>query len=82
MNAEHPEINDPCEFLWDRMYVWFDGKTNPCDADYKSLLSFGNVLNNSIKEIWNGKIIENNRKMHINDERKKINPCNKCGVTF
>ncbi len=82
MNAEHPDINDPCEFLWDRMYVWFDGKTNPCDADYKSLLSFGNMSSNSIKEIWNGKIIENTRNMHVNGDRKKVNPCNKCGVTF
>ena len=33
-----PDINtkDPCENLWDRMYIWFDGKVNPCDADYKS----------------------------------------------
>ena len=26
-------------YLWDRMYVWFDGKVNPCDADY-ALLSY------------------------------------------
>jgi sulfatase maturation enzyme AslB (radical SAM superfamily) len=33
-NKIHPDIVDPCENLWDRMYIWFDGKVNPCDADY------------------------------------------------
>ena len=81
-NLEHPEINDPCELLWDRMYVWFDGKVNPCDADYKSHLSYGNVKENSIKEIWESKIIAKTRENHLSGKRKNINPCNKCGVTF
>ena len=34
------------------MYVWFDGKCNPCDADYKSYLSYGDVSKNSIKEVF------------------------------
>ena len=38
-NEVHPDINDACENFWDRMYVWFDGKVNPCDADYKSYLT-------------------------------------------
>ena len=49
-NKPHPEINDPCENLWDRMYIWFDGKVNPCDADYKSLLSYGNAKDKTIQE--------------------------------
>ena len=57
-NSEHPEINDPCEYLWDRMYIWFDGKVNPCDADYKSMLSYGSAKENSIKDLWNNKIIK------------------------
>jgi radical SAM protein with 4Fe4S-binding SPASM domain len=81
-NAEHPEINDACENLWDRMYIWFDGKVNPCDADYKSLLSYGSAKINSIKDLWKNKTIMNFRENHLNGNRKKLNPCNKCGVTF
>ena len=81
-NAEHPDINDPCENLWDRMYVWFDGKVNPCDADYKSYLSYGNVKDHSIKNVWESKIIKKIREDHLKGCRNKINPCNKCGVTF
>ncbi len=81
-NKPHPEINDPCENLWDRMYIWFDGKVNPCDADYKSYLSYGNVNEFSIKKLWNSKIIKNIRNKHITNQRSEIDSCNKCGVTF
>tara|TARA_B110000483_G_C18103092_1_gene506630 strand:- start:21 stop:1190 length:1170 start_codon:yes stop_codon:yes gene_type:complete len=81
-NKTHPEINDPCENLWDRMYIWFDGKVNPCDADYKSYLSYGNVNEFSIKKLWNNKTIKNLRNKHTTNQRSEIDPCNKCGVTF
>ena len=42
-----------CSDLWRRMFVWFDGKVNPCDYDYKSLLSNWNAHALSISEIWN-----------------------------
>ena len=81
-NKTHPDINDPCENLWDRMYIWFDGKVNPCDADYKSYLSYGNVNEFSIKQLWISKIIKNIRNKHLTNQRSEIDPCNKCGVTF
>ena len=77
-----PEIKDPCENLWDRMYVWFDGKVNPCDADYKSYLSYGNAKEYNLKDLWNNKVISNTRNQHLNKNRTKINPCDRCGVTF
>ena len=81
-NDPHAKINDPCENLWDRLYVWFDGKVNPCDADYKSFLSYGNLNDYSIKDVWNNKIIKKLRDEHINNERNKTNPCDRCGATF
>ncbi len=81
-NKPHPEINDPCENLWDRMYIWFDGKVNPCDADYKSLLSYGNAKDKTIKELWNNKFIKKNREIHLSNKRCDINPCDRCGATY
>lgn len=81
-NEVLPEITDPCENLWDRMYVWFDGKVNPCDADYKSYLSYGNAKEYSLKELWNNKFISKTREEHQKKNRTKINPCDRCGVTF
>ena len=81
-NDLHPELNKPCELLWNRMYIWFDGKANPCDSDYKSYLSYGNANNNTIKEIWKSKKIQEIRDNHLNKRRNEIDPCNKCGADF
>lgn len=81
-NKPHPDINDPCENLFDRIYVWFNGDVNPCDADYKSKLSFGNINNDTIKNIWNNKIITKLREDHLNSNRNQHMPCDRCGVSF
>ena len=77
-NSPHQDITEPCENLWDRMYVWFDGKVNPCDADYKSYLSYGSLENSNILDIWNSKKIDKLRYDHINKQRLKHNPCDRC----
>mgnify|MGYP006075678515 CR=1 FL=1 len=82
LNDTIDHLIEPCEYLFDRMYVWFDGKVNPCDADYKSYLSYGDVNENSISEIWNGPKIKKLRSDHLNNKRNQIEPCNKCGVQF
>ena len=81
-NEVLPNIKDPCENLWDRMYVWFDGKVNPCDADYKSYLSYGSAKEYNLKELWNNKVISKTREQHTKKNRNEINPCDRCGVTF
>ena len=81
-NAPHEDINSACSYLWDRMYVWFDGLCNPCDEDYKSYLSYGNLKNNSIKEVWNSKDIKIKRQKHLSSLRNQLTPCDRCGVCF
>lgn len=69
---------EPCEFLWERLYVWYDGKINPCDFDYKSFLSVGNVEDTSIKDAWLGKGYEKLREAHSSSKRSKVTPCDRC----
>ena len=47
------------------MFIWWDGKVNPCDTDYKSKLSVGK-FNLNISEIWKGEKYQKIRDMHIN----------------
>jgi len=70
--------SEPCRYLWERMYIWFDGTVNPCDTDYKSELSTGSVLNNSISEIWNGQKYSLLRNAHLDGKRSKCYPCDRC----
>lgn len=73
-------INEPCTDLWRRMFVWHDGKTNPCDVDYKSYLSVGGVSSNMIKELWNGDKYNNLRSSHLSVNRDEVDPCSRCTV--
>ena len=67
-----------CDYLWERMYVWYDGLCNPCDADYKSKLCVGSAKEKSIREIWHGQKYTELRSMHSNGKRDIIFPCNRC----
>ena len=72
------QIKSPCSELWSRLFVWQDGKVNPCDYDYKSKLSKWNIKNNTISDIWKSEEYEYLRYCHLNKLRNKIDPCNRC----
>ena len=71
-NDEKNNIESPCSELWRRMYVWWDGKMNPCENDYKSYLKIGNFNENSIKEAWNSEFYKKLRKDHISKKETNI----------
>ena len=77
---ETNEITEPCSDLWRRLFVWWDGKINPCDVDYKSLLSVGNITENNIDKLWSSDAYQNLRTMHLKKKRAGIKPCNACTV--
>ena len=60
------------------MFIWWDGKTNPCDTDYKSYLSVGEYSNTNISSLWNSDKYKKLRESHLNNNRKSFNPCNSC----
>ena len=78
--CEHSEIYTPCSDLWRRMFVWWDGKINPCDVDYKSELSLGNIKNNNISKLWKSVSYQKLRQKHETKLRNTVSPCNKCIV--
>jgi MoaA/NifB/PqqE/SkfB family radical SAM enzyme len=67
-NAIHPEITESCIYPWERLYIWHDGTINPCDVDYKSLLSPGKIQDfSSIEEAW--RHLSPLRKKHLDGNR-------------
>ena len=79
-NKSSNEIIEPCSDLWRRMFVWWDGKINPCDVDYKSHLSVGNFYKNNIQELWNSEKYKLLRETHLSKKRQKKSPCSSCLV--
>ena len=73
-------IMTPCSDLWRRMFIWWDGKTNPCDVDYKSLLSVGNYPNKTLKQLWKSNSYNILREKHLIEKRNSIKPCSSCVV--
>ena len=72
------EIKETCSELYRRMFLWWDGKVNPCDYDYKSTLSKWNINNETISSVWNSEYYNNIRTLHNEKKRKSLTPCNKC----
>ncbi len=79
--SKSSNIDKPCSDLWRRMFVWWDGKTNPCDTDYKSMLSPGNFDTKNLKELWNSTHYNDLRNKHLKNKRKELFPCKNCYVT-
>ena len=74
-------ITESCSDLWRRMFIWWDGKTNPCDVDYKSNLSVGSFVEKSISELWTSESYQMLREKHLTSKRQTIKPCSSCTVT-
>jgi radical SAM protein with 4Fe4S-binding SPASM domain len=77
-NNDILNLDKPCDVLWERMYVWYDGVCNPCDFDYLSKLQTGNVERQSISEIWKSEAYTALREKHTNEGRSNLNPCDRC----
>jgi radical SAM protein with 4Fe4S-binding SPASM domain len=73
-------VSAPCSDLWRRMFIWFDGKVNPCDTDYKSMLSVGNINEKSMTELWQSDGYNRLREAHLKNKRSLVSPCQRCVV--
>ena len=76
--SKYSGIQTPCSDLWRRMFVWWDGKVNPCDVDYKSKLSVGDIKNSNISELWKSDDYNKLRQRHDSKLRNDTSPCNRC----
>ena len=70
----------PCSDLWRRAFVWWDGRMNPCDVDYKSELCPGAVGKSGVSDIWRGEGYSKLRATHLAGARQTLSPCKGCVV--
>lgn len=81
-NTYTQPVNDvvtPCSDLWRRMFVWWDGRVNPCDVDYKSTLSVG-CAQSDLGELWRSAPYMSLRRRHLEKQRSQCQPCNRCSA--
>ena len=77
-NPIDPQDTRACGLPFERLYIWYDGTTNPCDTDYKSYLSPGNVSQISIAEAWTN--LAGLRQSMESGNRQLNTPCDRCYV--
>ncbi len=70
-----------CEYPWLSVSIMADGNVVPCTQISNSELVLGNINDNSLEEIWNGKKYQELRKMHVSGNFPKGHKCNdKCDM--
>ena len=74
------EPNLPCVALWSLMVFFANGDVPLCNVDYNNKFPLGNVMNTSIRELWQSKIAEERREWHLNNKKNKIELCKNCNV--
>ena len=77
LNVEPGKV---CRALFTRVYVWADGVVNPCESDYRSHLQFGNVLQESLQDLWSGPKMTSLREAHLAGKKNSCYPCNGCSA--
>jgi len=81
LSHENPRIFHPCVLPWSTLHITTSGKVTMCPHDFNGVLDLGDVNKNTIKEIWDGSVIEHIRELHKSGRRNEIPFCNNC-VTF
>lgn len=68
----------PCPWPFDRVHIASNGDVLFCADDLKRDHIFGNVLKDSLHDIWRGEKFEQYRQYHLNSEYDKIDICKTC----
>tara|TARA_B100000686_G_C16773178_1_gene966579 strand:- start:304 stop:1485 length:1182 start_codon:yes stop_codon:yes gene_type:complete len=70
----------PCNQLWKWLVVYWDGKVVMCCVDMFATTPLGNLNENTVAEVWNGKTLHNFRKQMIRRKRFDIPLCQDCDL--
>lgn len=72
----------PCYYLWKMVTVLPNGNVLPCCYDVYGELVLGNVKDNSVYEIYHGKIANEIRQIHLNGDLNSLKICKNCDAVY
>lgn len=79
VHSSLPVPSYPCEHI-DRLDILSNGETTLCCMDQEGEYGFGNVIDNSVLEVFNNAKASLVRKMHREGKRKEFEPCDRCNL--
>ena len=68
----------PCTRLWSHLLIFRNGDVPLCCQDFDGKNLLGNVATSSIREIWNGEVLNRYRDLHIKGKFNEIHICKEC----
>ncbi len=74
------EVNLPCVALWSLMVIFANGDVPNCNVDYNGKFPNGNIRDHSIQDIWQSRVIEQRRALHLGNRKAEMSICAKCNV--
>jgi len=74
------ELNEVkvCPQIFKSMQVNSDGRVIPCCIDWAGVNIIGDINNEEMKDVWDGKVLKKLRNVHLKGERFDIDPCKGC----
>ena len=74
------EVERPCVALWSLCVIFANGDVPICNVDYKNSFNNGNVMQQSIREIWHSRQIALWREWHLTSQKGNIPICQTCNA--
>ncbi len=68
----------PCSQFWKRVTINHNGDIRYCVEDWRNKTVIANVIDKSIKDIWQGPEYEKLRGLHLSGQYEKVKLCSEC----
>lgn len=71
-----------CSFLYQRLFVHYNGEIGLCCSDLDAECGLGNARDVRIKDVWLGEKVQKIRKLHNRGQWHKYPLCAKCPIPY
>jgi radical SAM protein with 4Fe4S-binding SPASM domain len=71
-----------CPYPFYTLVVKANGDVVPCCVAWETSLVYGNVGQNTIREIWHGEKLKNIQRMHLEGRAGELAACNQCDTIY
>ena len=78
-NQDNIQINKKCYYTSYQLLIDWNGDVFLCPQDWQRRVTMGNIMQKSFFDIWNGKILNKFRTLHLKGDRSQ-SPCNSCNA--
>ena len=73
------QINRKCYYTSYQLLIDWNGDVFLCPQDWQRRVTMGNIMQKGFFDIWNGKILNKFRTLHLKGDRSQ-SPCNSCNA--